>query len=324
MSLINKRVTRPLALTVESGADIRFVFVDGENPLLARSILVAHSLVVDGVAKEKGRYTRANLPDIFSSDSQTGSIVVPYVWTGAGDGTSWSDPANWDGNAVPPSGKSTGVDLSRAAGRTLVLDDTRTLTCLIFNPHGTAKKLTISGSGKIIHDCPNWTAGMFIGPGRELVLDVDVDKPSFSDYNTPSIVGGGRLTVKKNLPGVTSTDSYKRAAYVLDGELVFAGTTTFPTDANKLFGIGTWEPAGRSRIVFADGCNVTGWRLDPTNGCRTAAAWRYATSTLRATTADGARRSPTRSTAEICRLPTSSASEAPTTRPQRAIPAAAS
>ena len=263
VSLINKRVTRPLALTVESGADVRFVFADGENPLLARSILVAHSLVVDGVAKEKGRYTRANLPAVLSSDSQTGSIVVPYVWTGAGDGTSWADPANWDGSAVPPSGSGTCVDLSRAAGRTLVLDDTRTLSCLIFNPHGAAKKLTISGSGKIMHDCPSYTAGMFIGPGRELVFDVDVDKPSFSGYNTPSIVGGGRITVKKNFPGITSTDSYKRGAYVLDGELVFAGTTTFPTDANKLFGIGTWEPAGRSRIVFADGCNVTSWRLDP-------------------------------------------------------------
>ena len=262
VSLINKRVTRPLALTVESGGEIHFPYSD---PYFVRSILVAHSLVVDGVEQGKGRYTRANHPGIFAADSaQSASVVVPYVWTGAGDRTSWNVPANWEGNAVPPSGGDTCVDLSRAAGRMLVLDETTTLSCLVFNPQGAEKKLTITGSGKVIHSCPNWTVGMFIGPGREVVLDVDVEKPSFSTYNSPAIVGGGRLTVKKNFPGITRQDSYKRPGYVLDGELVFAGTTTFPsTDANRLFGVGTWEVAGRSRIVFADGCNVTAGRIDP-------------------------------------------------------------
>ena len=261
-TLINSRVTRPLALSVESGGKIRFPYSD---PYYNRSILVAHSLVVNGVAQAKGRYTPAEIPDIFTSDSAgTASIVVPYVWTGAGDGTSWSDAANWDGGAVPPSAATTAVDLSRAAGKTVVLNDEQTLTCVIFNPQGHDKKATISGTGKIVQACESFRVGMFVGIGRELVLDIDVDKVAYANYNTPAIVGGGRVTVKRNFPGILSTHSYKHGAYVLDGELAFAGTTAFLTsDANKLSGFGTWELAGRSKIVFEDGCSVTAFRLDP-------------------------------------------------------------
>lgn len=269
VSLINKRVTRPLALSVASGGNIRFVYADGADPLFARSILVAHSLSVDGVEKGKGRYTKDNLSTIFSNDSAPfASVVVPYVWSGAGDGASWRDPANWEGGAVPPSDSDTCVDISRAAGRTLVLDEAKKLSCIIFNPQGSQRKATISGNGKIIHDCPSWTVGMFVGPGRELVFDVDVEKPSFAvaSYNSPAIMGGGRITVKKNFPGTTrdDTSSYKRPGYVLDGELAFAGRTRFlAEETSKLFGIGTWEIAGRSRIVFEEGCDVEAYRLDP-------------------------------------------------------------
>ena len=260
MSLINSRVTRPLSLSIENGGKIRFPYT---NPYFTRSILVAHALVVDGVAQAKGRYTAANLPSVFASDSAgTASIVVPYVWTGAGDGTNWNDPANWDGNAVPSSGDGTCVDLSRAAGKSIVLDDTQTLTCIVFNPQGSKRTMTISGTGKIVHDCPSYTVGMFVGPERELVLDVNVGKSDYSKI--PAIVGGGRVTVKRNFPCVLNTDSWKRASYVIDGELAFAGTTTFPsTQGANLSGFGSWENAGRSKIVFEDGCAVSAFRLDP-------------------------------------------------------------
>ena len=269
VSLSNKRVTRPLALNIETGGNVRFVYVDGENPLYARSLLVAHSLVVDGVVKGKGRYTKDNLPGLFSTDSAAlASVVVPYVWTGAGDGSNWNDPKNWEGDAVPPSSGSVSVDISRAAGKTLSLDSDTTLSCLVFNPQGDAKSVTISGSGKIIHDCPNFMVGLSVGPEREVVFDVDVVKPAFgqTSYNSPVIVGGGRVVVKKNFPGTTKDDtgSYKRPAYVIDGELAFAGTTRFVSeDSNSLFGIGTWEIAGKSRILFEDGCSVDAWRMDP-------------------------------------------------------------
>jgi len=269
VSLVRSRVTRPLALTIENGGKVRFPAVnDANNPIYARSILVAHSLVVDGVTMDKGRYTTDNLPGIFASGSAgNASVVVPYVWTGAGNGTSWDDAANWDGGDVPPSGATTAVDLSRAGGKTIMVNDNKTVTCIIFNPQGREKKLTISGSGKIVHSCPSFTVGMFVGPGRELVFDVDVDKASYDTglgYNIPTIVGGGRIIVKRNFPGILSTDSYKRAGYAIDGELAFAGTTTFLTsDGYKLFGVGTWEPQGKSKIVFEDGCNLTAWRLDP-------------------------------------------------------------
>jgi autotransporter-associated beta strand protein len=169
---------------------------------------------------------------------------------------------------VPPSGGTTCVDISRAAGKTLSLDSDTTLSCLVFNPQGDAKSVTISGSGKIIHDCPNYMVGLSVGPEREVVFDVDVVKPAFgqTSYNSPVIVGGGRVVVKKNFPGTTKDDtvSYKRPAYVIDGELAFAGTTRFVSeDSNSLFGIGTWEIAGKSRILFEDGCSVDAWRMDP-------------------------------------------------------------
>ena len=69
------------------------------------------------------------------------------TWSGAGDGASWRDPANWEGGAVPPSDSDTCVDISRAAGRTLVLDEAKKLSCIIFNPQGSQRKATISGNG---------------------------------------------------------------------------------------------------------------------------------------------------------------------------------
>lgn len=263
LNTVNSRLTRPLALALETGAKVKFSSTNPYN----RSALVAHSLTVNGTEKPKGRYTNAatSLGSLLEGLGPA-SIVVPYVWTGAGDGTSWTDAANWEGDAVPPSADTTCVDLSRAGGRTIMLDDERRLTCLVFNPQGLARTLTITGAGSLRVVCPDYYAAMIVGPGRELTLDVDVTKTNYA--TKPAIIGGGRIVVKKSFPGCGASTS---SAWSLDGELEFAGTLTLNTTEHyKQFGLYTHEAEGHSRVVFGAGCTIASsdvcWRFLPSIG----------------------------------------------------------
>ena len=254
MKRIDSRLAVPVDLALSGTGKIQMA--NNNDGYYNRSVVIAHSFTRDGVAQAKGRYAgnTAYLAGLAPS-----SIVVCHVWTGAGDGTSWSDPANWDGNAVPPSGDNLCVDLSRAADGTITLNDNVTLTFLGFLPSGLDRTLTIAGSGTITHVGPAYSCGFFVREGCELVLEAKVTRGSNS--NTLSILGGGRIRVRSTFPGATGSTI---PAYSLDGEVVYESPFDISTaGAYKQIGYYTHEAQGKSKIVFADGCSSAADRTSP-------------------------------------------------------------
>ena len=254
MRQINSRLAVPVDLALSGTGKIEMA--NNNNGIYNRSVVIAHSFTRDGVAQAKGRYAAGTA---YLAGLAPSSIVVCYVWTGAGDGTSWDDPANWDGNAVPPSGNNTCVDLSRAAGGTIRLDSNVTLTFIGFLPSGIERSLTLTGNGTITHTGPAWSCGFFVREGCELVMGAKVTRGS--DNTTISILGGGRIRVRSTFPGLRS-DNYP--AYSLDGEVVYDSPLDVSTAGSfKQIGYFTHEAQGSSKIVFADGCSSAADRTNP-------------------------------------------------------------
>ena len=252
MRQINSRLAVPVDLALSGTGKIQMA--NNYNSIYNRSVVIAHSFTRDGVAQAKGRYAgdTAYLAGLAPS-----SIVVCYVWTGAGDGTSWNDPANWDGNAVPPSANNTCVDLSRAAGGTIRLDSNVTLTFIGFLPSGLERSLTLAGSGTITHTGPSWSCGFFVREGCELVMDAKVTRGS--DTTTISILGGGRIRVRSTFPGLNGGST---PAYSLDGEVVYDAPFDVSTASEwKQIGYYTHENQGSAKITFAEGCTGTPYRV---------------------------------------------------------------
>ena len=256
MRQVNSRLAVPVDLALSGTGKIQMA--NNDSGYYNRSVVIAHSFTRDGVAQAKGRY-RGGTSYLGGMDAS--SIVVCHVWTGAGDGTSWSDPANWDGNAVPPSGDNTCVDLSRAAGGTITLNDNVALTFLGFLPSGLDRTLTIAGSGTITHVGPAYSCGFFVREGCELLLEAKVTRGS--DKNVLSIFGGGRIRVRSTFPGLNANNF---PAYSLDGEVVYDAPFDVSTAGSfKQIGYYTHEAQGKSKIIFADGCSGNFLRVLPSS-----------------------------------------------------------
>ncbi|MBO7686823.1 MAG: autotransporter-associated beta strand repeat-containing protein [Kiritimatiellae bacterium] len=261
MRQIDSRLALPVDLAISGTGKIQMS--NNNSGYYNRSVVIAHSFTRDGVVQPKGRYVGGTS---YLDGLAPSSIVVCHVWTGAGDGTSWNDPANWDGNAVPPSGDNTCVDLSRAAGGTITLNDNVTLTFIGFLPSGLERTLTIAGSGTITHHGPAWACGFFVREGCEIVLEANVTRGSAT--STLSILGGGRIRVRSTFPGLyrttTSSGETYLPSYSLDGEVVYDTRIDVSTSGTyKQIGFFTHEAQGKSQIVFADGCSSAADRLNP-------------------------------------------------------------
>ena len=205
----SSRLQLPLDLTVEGTGKINF---NGH-----RNFIVAHRLTVGGAELAKGRYV-ADGTYGWLTNGKTGSVVVPYVWTGAGDGTSWSDPLNWEGGEVPPSAATTCVDLSQA--KSVALSGDLTLGCIIAMPNDVTRKTAVTGSGTLtLADAAAGAAGIYVSEERELTLDVNVARGA--DL-TVAVQGGGRVVFKKAVPGAGASGD---PVLAVDATVVFDGAT---------------------------------------------------------------------------------------------------
>ena len=250
MKQINSRLAVPVDLALTGTGKIQMANNDNGSGIYNRSVVIAHSFTRDGVAQAKGRYSAAADSSWFKG-LPASSIVVCYVWTGAGDGTSWNDPANWDGNAVPPSDYNTCVDLSRAAGGTITLNGSISLGFIGFLPSGMERSLTITGNCTITHDGPDYSCGFFIREGCDLVLDqlTRVNRPD-NNKKKLSILGGGRLHIGSTFPGLNTEN---KPSYTLDGEVIYENHVYVPQASNyKQIGYYTHEKEGHSKIVFSE------------------------------------------------------------------------
>ena len=215
-----------------------------------RTCLIAHKLTVGGVEQPKGRYASSAHSFVVGSGSYT-AIVVPYVWTGAGDGIRWNDPNNWDTKTVPPSGGSTSVDLSRAT--TVRLESAVTVGTLVAMPNGDDRTVTITGSAPLYTSGGYLECAIYVAEGRELVFDVPVG----NDVNTVNaILGGGTVRVRNSFPFFVAG---LYAAYSLDGKIVHQGPVWQPS--GTLVMNDQHEAAGVSCVEIAAGSEWTSKKM---------------------------------------------------------------
>ncbi len=239
------RLHTPLDLTVNGTGKINF---NGH-----RCAVVAHKLMVDGVEKTKGRYYTSG--NSFVDGLAQCSIIVPHVWTGEGGDNLWSTAANWDSNTVP-NGNTACVDISRAT--TIELNSAVTVGGIVAMPNGAERKVTVTGSGSItLYNGNGYETSMIIPEACELVLDVNlirgVDKCRYG------ISGGGKLTVKKQLPGC---DGDLSPYLAMDGTLAIAGTSASIANSGYA-GLGIWayESGHIGRILFEEGTTFSAIRM---------------------------------------------------------------
>ena len=252
------RLAVPLDLAVNGTGKIQMYSSAGGFGGGYRGAAIAHRLVVDGVEQAKGRY---NGNDSTFLDAGTGvgahaSIIVPYVWTGAGADNNWNTAANWDGGIVPPSGSP--VDISRAL--TITLNSDVAVSCLVAMPNNLERKTTVTGTGTISIGGDAYACCLYVPVGCELVFDVDFKRTT---NNTMSLTGGGTLTCKKSAPNNQLSGSVY-PLLVLDGKMVFDGLKTlypYTGSAYNFINYNSSHPNTQGELVIGDGSVISVGRL---------------------------------------------------------------
>ena len=251
LSGTTSRLSVPLDLTVNGTGKILF------NNF--RGAAVAYRLTVDGVEKGKGIY-RNSTESFVSGTANCVCLMVPHIWTGAGDGVSWSDPANWDSNTVP-NGNDVAADISRATG--ITLDSAISLGGLIAMPNGANRKVTVSGSGKIsLYTPTSYACGIIVPEECELELNVDLERTS---NNTMGMAGGGKLTLTKDIP---STTTGANPLLAINGTLALKGVKTLVPYTGSTYNFLTyWTYEGvTSELLIEDGTEISTGRFSMSNG----------------------------------------------------------
>ena len=161
-------------------------------------------------------------PDLAVADQGGSDLVVrlnaPTVrWTGGGDGTSWSDPANWSTGAVPTASDDVLID---------------------YDP-GSFYTITVSGTHEVASIAQT-------SPRVNLSVDGQLTVSGAFDHAGGSVSGGGTLVVNSLYTLATGFGSLSTDTAVLNGGLTW-------TDGD-LAGAGTTTLNGAS-TVSAEGCS---------------------------------------------------------------------
>ena len=172
-------VTSPRDVYIEDGG-----YVSMGN----RSLFPVRHLYTNGVKVVRG--TCLNSTSGLLRDG-TSNLAVPYIWTGAGDGISWTDKKNWEDEQTPAAGAQISPPAAASArwsyidfsAATTVVQNAsgggvQTIGGIIFNPNSGPKTLvlkpgttTVGNRNAIRFNCQQYMASCFVGPGRELIFD---------------------------------------------------------------------------------------------------------------------------------------------------------
>ena len=157
--------------------------------------------------------------------AQTSSGQVTAIWTGAGNSTNWSDPANWSTPNFPNNGTPAGmtykvvIDGNSAATANVVLNVTVAIDALTVNSgdslaFNNAQKLTIVNRGAGTNSGTVTNSGVIAlnsaGNVTDLVINGDV-----------TLNGGGTLTLSNNsqnrIYGAATTDRLTNVDNAIQG-----------------------------------------------------------------------------------------------------------
>lgn len=242
----------PLELHVTGTGKI-FKPYDESTGVYDPGAIVAHRIVVDGVEyDEASRYFAGPSLSWFDNQGGNGVVFRPWVWTGAGDGVTWQDGANWD-RGTPPDNSPNGIaDVSPAVGRTISFGDVqRTIGCVVnYSPVESGRVTLKSGAPLVLFAYANLRAVALIGRGREIVFDA----PTYQggEYFVLA-AGGGRFSFRGG--ALQSDDTSYVAA---DGQFVVNGPCDVGTSALGCLG---WYAPAQTELLIEEGAQVVAGQL---------------------------------------------------------------
>jgi hypothetical protein len=203
-------VTNSEFITVAEGA-AGLKFTPTENSLEAGSFTIQESenASASGLAGQLGIASISVLP-------------TPVVWTGAGDGITWSDPANWSGDNVP--GPSDNVAINISGNRTIVysaaLGDSTVQNLSLGN--GDTLSLT-GGSLEVTNSLSVANATLTLASGA---LECDTDAANFTNVTFNVTQGANNTILSGTYTGVTTFNVSQGSNIYLEDGAVMSGTLT--------------------------------------------------------------------------------------------------
>ena len=276
-------ITSPRDVYVEDGG---YIYIGD------RSLFPVRHMYTNGEEVAHGVYyadTGSTLP--FRGGSNNAVLAIPWIWTGEGDGTNWTDAANWE-NSDPPKlstaiyiknsaytieSTTRAIYLDLSAATNLVLNNNKgdviTIGGMIYNPNSGSKRLTIQakfytgGMNAIRINRGSTQTCCFVGPGREMVFDdIQIRKEGGPDYafhgsGTYYFQGGTRLFstyLFKNepqRPDLLNHNIMPAAKCVFQYMTNDVANGQFIPESYTCFGMGDNDRF--SDIVFGQGLNLT-------------------------------------------------------------------
>jgi hypothetical protein len=196
-------------------------------------------------------FTQATLGqnEIFNDSFELCRTADVIEWDGEGDGTSWNDPLNWKGDAIPVDGDK--VAIREGAGLTVEYSGrTTTLTCL-----GMTSNLNIS-SATLIMDGPATVIGNLGLISGTLTVNTQMSvRGTFSQAVGTTLNGPGTLTIGDLFTWAGGNQTGSGETIASAGVHLSTGNTKYNRERDlTLNGTSTWS-AGP--LAFGEGAQIT-------------------------------------------------------------------
>ena len=216
-------IFQPMDLEIEDGGQFSF---EG-----TRNAIFAHSYKTNGVSLPRGRYAAGTATHAYCTVSDGSHVIVPYTWTGGGDGISWSDAANWEDGAVPINvAQNSYADLSRATNITFSSDIT--IGGILYAPNGNSKKLVLaSASNTFKLYAADYKLSCLVRPDSTLEFDCKVLR-----NGTCMLTGGGAFVFDKYVLGVKGELNPNKGwspCFAVNGTAIYRNAAEFVRYDNK-------------------------------------------------------------------------------------------
>ena len=178
---------------------------------------------------------------------QNPAATLPTVWTGAGDGTNWNDPANWSTGKVPTADTAVVIPVKDGAGLAITIPEGAAAGSVSIVGQGDSGNLTLNGGtlavtgGLVVEGAVDVSQTGVVNAGSVTVdsgtLTVE-QGASFGVTGETTLVNGGQLIVKGN----ATTGTLTLPEGVQGDDLAVEGTLTVTEDATLP---GSLRPRGR-------------------------------------------------------------------------------
>ena len=169
------------------------------------------------------------------------ALATEFVWTGAGDGGSWSDPNNWDKKSGYPSDAADVAMFSNKKSNTVTLDVVGATSVSSIRVKETGTEVVVNGVEGASFDIP--TGSLYTLKG---VLEVNVPISVNGRWDfTPE--GYGTITVTKPIVNAGTATSY----YSYSGDVYLKGDAAYTAIASgAVFSFGNSSAANQSQRLF--------------------------------------------------------------------------